>query len=144
MTLSLPLGLLCFGVTYVGLSLLAAWRLPGAGWLASAWLNVLVVSAVAAGGAVVLGLSVGRLTPTATAICAFVIQVAGIATIIGLYVALSSRGQGTVVWPPLLGSALLRVWPSWLAGVVAGTVWPVVWLLVFRRVAPRLAPAVSG
>ncbi len=135
------IGLVCFGLSYVTLSLLATGLLPDEGWLATDWANDIVVFSVVALTSVLIGLAGGRMTLAGTAICAFLIQVAVIAIIIGGYVALSSRGTGHVVWPPLLGAWLARVWLGWLGGVAASVLWPVAWLLVFRRAMPRLAPS---
>lgn len=144
MTRSLRIGLVCFGLSYVTLLLLAAWLLPDKGWLATDWANYIVVFAVAALASVLIGLAAGRLTVAGTAICALLIQVAVITMIIGGYVAVSSRGTGNIVWPPLLGASLARVWLGWLAGVAASVLWPLVWLLVFRRVTSRLAPSAGS
>lgn len=141
---SLALGLLFFAVQYVVLSLLVAWALPDDGWLASPWANFFLLSVAVAGCSVFLGLVGGRLTPVSVGICSFVIQVAVVATTIGLLVALSSRGTGTVVWPPLLGASLARNWFGLLASAAAGIIWPVIWLLVLRRAVPRLAPSVGS
>jgi len=144
MTRSLRIGLACFGLSYVALSLLAASLLPDEGWLATDWVNYIVVYSAVALASVLIGLALGRLTVTGTALCALLIQVAVIAIIIGGYVALSSRGTGNVVWPTLLGAWLARVWLGWLAGFAASVLWPVVWLLVFRRVTHRLAASAGS
>ena len=62
MTKSSPTGLFCFCVTYIGLSLVAAWALPDAGWVASTWANIFIVSGLVATCAVAFGLIAGRLT----------------------------------------------------------------------------------
>jgi hypothetical protein len=144
MTKSSRIGLACFGLSYLGLALLAAWLLPDGGWLATDWANYFVIFAAVALCSVLIGVTAGHLTILGTAICSLLIQVAVIVVIIGGYVALSSRGTGTIVWPSLLGASLARVWLSWLAGVIAGVLWPVVWLLVFRRVTPRVATSPSS
>ena len=144
MNKSLHLGLLFFGVSYVALSMLVAWALPDEGWLASNWTNFFLLSVAVAGCSVFLGLVGGRLTPNSVGICSFVIQVAVVATTLGLLVALSSRGTGTFVWPPLLGAALARNWLGLSASFVAGIIWPVVWVLVLRRAAARLAPGIGS
>jgi hypothetical protein len=144
MTRSLRVGLACFGLSSVALSLSAAFLLPDEGWIATEWVNYIGVYSVVALASVLIGLALGRLTVAGTAICALLIQVAVIAIIIGGYVALSSRGTENVVWPPLLGAWLARVWLGWLAGFAASVLWPVVWLLVIRRVTPRLVASAGS
>lgn len=144
MTKSSLIGLTYFGISYLALALLAGWLLPDKGWLATDWANYFVIYAVVTLCSVLIGLTAGRLTVPGTAICSLLIQATVIAVIIGVYVALSSGGTGTVVWPPLVGASLTSVWLTWLAGVIAGVLWPVVWLLVFRRVTPRLAASASS
>ena|SRR6185312_11106362 len=144
MTRSLSTGLACFVLSYVTLSLLAAWLLPDQGWLATDWANNIIICAVVALCSVLIGLAVGRLTVASTVICGLLIYIVVFAVIVGLSVSLSSRGTGSIVWPPLLGAALGRHWLGLLAGAVSGIAWPVIWLLVFRRIAPRLAPSASS
>ena len=141
MTKSLRVGLTCFGLSYVALSLLAAWLLPDHGWLATGWANSIIVCAVVALCSVLIGLAAGRLAVASTAICGLLIYLAVFAVTIGLSAWISSRGTGNLVWPPLLGPALGRHWLGLLASAVAGIAWPVIWLLAFRRIAPRLAPS---
>lgn len=141
MTKSLPFGLLCFCATYIGLSLVAAWGLPDSGWATSAWVNIFVVSGLISACAVALALTAGRLTLAATAICGLAIQLMVVALLVAIYVSLSSQARGTITWPPLLGSWLIRVWPEWLGEIAAAGIWPVVWLTVFRRLAPGFGAA---
>jgi hypothetical protein len=144
MTKSLSVGLACFSFSYIALSLLGAWLLPDQGWLSSIWISYLPVNGLVALCAVLIGFSAGRLSVTGTALCALVIYILVFVITIGLLVAISSRGKGTLVWPPLLGAALAREWVGWVVGFVAGVGWPVLWLLVCRRLSPRPAQLVSS
>ena len=139
MTKSLRIGLACFVISYIALSLLAASLLPEDGWLATDWANCLVVCAAVALACVLIALAAGRLTVTGTAMCALLVQLAFFAAVVGVFVALSSRGKGTIVWPLLLGASLARVWRGWLPGAAAAVVWPVFWLVLIRRAVPKLA-----
>lgn len=141
---SLPIGLACFSLSYIALSLLGAWLLPDQGWASSMWVTYLPVNGVAALCAVLVGFSIGRLNVAGTVLCALIIYALVFIVTIGLLVAISSRGTGTVVWPPLLGPALARDWLGWVVGLVAGVAWPVFWLLVYQRVSPRPVPLASS
>jgi hypothetical protein len=134
---SLGVGLSAFSASYIALMLAAAWLLPSNGWLGSVWLLYLVVYAVTALCAVLIGTAAGRVTPTGVAACSLAIQVAVVAIVIGSTVVLDLLGSNLTVPLPWLGHALAGVWLSWLGGSVAAVIWPVVWSLVLRHVTPR-------
>ena len=132
---SFSIGAIAFTLSFLVLGLAAAWALDVIGW-DSIWLHYLFGDVMPAGFAILIGLTVGRLTARSVVFCSLGMQLAVFFVSVAILAAIPYRGGYPIHWLGVFGSLGT---PVAVLSIVIAVVSSVAWLLVFRRVTPRLA-----